>query len=64
MAAGLAVRPSVRFAVTDDYEARLEAFLRARNLFLSKLMDSQAKNPLPVGCSCVKVSSNCAKLPS
>ncbi len=36
----LAARPSVRDAVTPDYEARLRAFLEARHSHLSGLMDA------------------------
>lgn len=36
--AALAQRPSVRAAVTPDYSARLEAFLRGRNSVLSQRM--------------------------
>ena len=38
----LAERPSVAGAVTPDYPARLEAFLRARNSHLSRLMQVAA----------------------
>jgi glutathione S-transferase len=38
----LAARPSVRAAVTDDYDERLRGFLMARNSHLSNLMRSRA----------------------
>jgi glutathione S-transferase len=52
----LAVRPSVRNAVSPDYEIRLRKFLQARNSHLSRLMADGAKT-IPAEASSAKTAA-------
>ena len=52
----LAARPSVRNAVSPDYDIRLRKFLQARNSHLSRLMADGAKT-IPAEASSAKTAA-------